>query len=175
MNSTHLTENQLQEYLDHSLSNPAPVENHLALCPACREEISLYQQLYRQLQAPPPFNLPQDFTHIVAEAAFSAKKSAFKTNILNMLLITFLTAAAIAFAIPYFNFQSLGKEMVDSIMPQINLNSTAVTDNFSVSPDAWAKYKIWIYCAAALLFTLLLENILAGGKLARKKPLLCFI
>ncbi len=46
MNERHLTDEQLQAYLDGTLDEAAEVETHLASCPRCRREVELYRQLY---------------------------------------------------------------------------------------------------------------------------------
>jgi|GEM_PF-530501 len=175
MNSPHLSDYDIQDYLDHNLNNPALVDEHLASCSVCREKLAVYSELYVELSAPAPFSLPENFASSAADTAFSGKKSFFNPGFLNVILIIMVTVAVIAVTQRYFDFQTVGKDVVDSMVPQINFNTDAIADNFSFSVDSWEKYKIWFYCAAAIVFTFLMENLLSRGRLLWKKTMMCLI
>lgn len=60
----HLTEDQLQSYLDQELEpgESAWVPGHLAACPACRARLSRLERLSFHLESLPPLDLARDLS-----------------------------------------------------------------------------------------------------------------
>jgi len=64
MENKHLTDDEIQDYLDgnRSLSNAAV---HIALCERCRRELSRYKYLFNMLGEDPGFELDSSFSERV--------------------------------------------------------------------------------------------------------------
>jgi len=58
----HLTDELLNEYLDHELADRAPVENHLAACADCAARLAALKALFTELESLPELEL----THSLA-------------------------------------------------------------------------------------------------------------
>ncbi|HTX91093.1 MAG TPA: zf-HC2 domain-containing protein [Anaerolineales bacterium] len=67
----HLTETQLNEYLDDTLSaaRRTQVEAHLSTCAACRAELKALRGVFQALAALPEASLPRDLTPSVIRNA----------------------------------------------------------------------------------------------------------
>lgn len=58
----HLTEDQLNEYLDHEIADRAHIESHLATCGECAARLTALQSLFAELDSLPEVEL----THSLA-------------------------------------------------------------------------------------------------------------
>jgi hypothetical protein len=53
----HLTDDQLNEYLDHESSKRAQIESHLVSCADCAARLSAFQELFAELDSLPDLEL----------------------------------------------------------------------------------------------------------------------
>lgn len=65
MNDQHLTDDQLQGFLDGDMAEIETIRAHLKSCPHCREALADYKALYSNLETDPDFSLPADFAESV--------------------------------------------------------------------------------------------------------------
>ncbi len=72
----HLSNDQLQTYLDQALDPPAllEVENHLESCPACQAEYQRLKQVVFQYQGLPELALDVDFSPLVIDQLKAERK-----------------------------------------------------------------------------------------------------
>jgi hypothetical protein len=77
----HLSENQIQEYLDNTLvSGKQDIITHLDNCPLCRNRVQEYEALFLQIKEAEPEFLPADFaskvmTAIETESSVTGQRS----------------------------------------------------------------------------------------------------
>ncbi len=57
----HLTDDQLNEYLDHETSERVQIETHLAACAECAARLTALQTLFAEIEALPELTLSHDF------------------------------------------------------------------------------------------------------------------
>lgn len=83
----HLTDSQIQEYLDHSghVSRKQLLE-HVDQCQACSQKLKQYQSLYAGLSLEPATQLPADFASLTAKAAM-LQKTKSRLNLSNDVLL----------------------------------------------------------------------------------------
>lgn len=65
--SDHLTDDQLQQLLDGSLSNGKTIASHLGECAECQSALDSYKALYAGLKEEIDFSLSADFADSVIE------------------------------------------------------------------------------------------------------------
>jgi hypothetical protein len=80
MIDNHLTDDQLQDFLDGNLSESDPQGRHLEICPHCQRALAHYKSLYSALATESEVSLSADFTQnilrrIAAESQTSAIES----------------------------------------------------------------------------------------------------
>ena len=56
----HLTDEQLNEYLDHEVNDPAPIELHLSTCVECSARLAALQDLFAEIESLPEVELSRD-------------------------------------------------------------------------------------------------------------------
>ena len=70
----HLTDQDIQAYLDGGLPNRGEVARHLKDCPQCRAELAIYKQLFHSLSADRGFMLSANFADAIVEKIEQEKK-----------------------------------------------------------------------------------------------------
>ncbi len=106
MNEKHLTDDQLQEYLDGNLSDSDPCVRHLKSCPSCQRALDNYRALYGALETEPGFKLSPEFIDKVISQLPEGKTPAIKetkgrAKIYDR-IIAFASIAAVMAAAFYF-------------------------------------------------------------------------
>lgn len=61
MNEKHLSDDQLQDYLDGNATTADFFKTHIESCSRCREALAAYQSLYEMLKEETPVFLPENF------------------------------------------------------------------------------------------------------------------
>jgi hypothetical protein len=110
----HLSEVQIQEYLDNTIvSGKQDIIAHLDHCPLCRSRVKEYEVLFKQLKKAEPKPLPVDFAskvmkQIEAESSTADRRSAW--SVMFAVLGTIIGLISIAYFInfkPVFAFFKL--------------------------------------------------------------------
>lgn len=120
---THLTDEEIQEYLDGNLSRQKRIfaEAHLKTCELCQVTLKQYQSLYVGLKQDQVFDLPKTFAKsIVAKLPPAEKaKSGFNySDILLGILATLITAFT---TLHFLDLGLLGKRLTYIPLPQFEL------------------------------------------------------
>lgn len=97
----HLSDTEIQEYLDGSRAGDARVESHLKSCPACREHYRYYQRLFGELEQDVPFELSATFGHRVVSKIETSRAKDVKTRLVTV-ASTLVGAAVGIGAVLYF-------------------------------------------------------------------------
>jgi len=72
----HLTDAEIQAYLDHSGTlSRQQLLHHIESCTACKDKLTLYQTLYAGLSTAPSIQLPVDFAEKTVSAAMPLHKT----------------------------------------------------------------------------------------------------
>jgi len=125
---THLTDEEIQDYLDGNLSHQSRIflEAHLKTCEFCQVALKQYQSLYVELKQDQVFDLPKTFAKsVVAKLPMIEKaKSGFNySDILLGILAILITAFT---SIYYLDLGSLGKRLTHIPLPQFEFATTLV-------------------------------------------------
>jgi hypothetical protein len=120
MSLRHLTDEEIQEYLDGNLSrrNSFLVKRHLDACPICQESVKRYQSLYAGLARDEGFDLLHDFAKsVVARLPVETQvKSHF--NFANVFLVISGIIMALSMAVHYLDLKLLGQTISDILLAQ---------------------------------------------------------
>ncbi len=129
MSINHLSDDQIQEYLDGLSSEVTHI--HLEKCAACRENLKAYQNLYKHLQGDTPFELPSDFEDKVMSNIRGQSETA-NSGLLTFFL-SLLGVAGAFFTIFYYyglNFLKAAPEnfilIVDRVAKELNGGLTLI-------------------------------------------------
>ncbi len=65
----HLSDEEIQDFLEGETGNREAIAAHLSACPECRMELSLYRELYQQMAADGGFQLSPGFADRILQKA----------------------------------------------------------------------------------------------------------
>jgi anti-sigma factor RsiW len=101
MSDRHLSDDDIQNYLDHNTEiDREAFRNHIDRCPACRNKVAAYQQLYGRLSEDVGFELKPGFAVTVASKIAAMKSSPRKK--FNLEWIAYTAAAALSLAVLFY-------------------------------------------------------------------------
>ena len=159
---THLTDEEIQEYLDGNLSHQKRIflEAHLKTCELCQATLKQYQSLYVGLKQDQAFDLPKTFAKsVVAKLPMAEKtKSGFNySDILLGILATLITAFV---SIYYLDLGSLGKRLTHIPLPQYELVARLFDAAKSLVAALEGNLSLLVVAILVLLVTGALDRIL---------------
>lgn len=96
----HLTDQQLNEYLDNEIANRPPVESHLYSCVDCATRLAALQALFVEIESLPEIDLSQNLAIPIARKG-SGHTSLPRSLRLTVTLQAVTAIAAIIFAAPF--------------------------------------------------------------------------
>ena len=107
----HLTDDEIQDYLDGNLTQRDWVlaEKHLKTCPLCQEALKQYKALYVGLKHELGFELSQNFAKAVIRRLPAQEEAEPHFDFLNIFLIIFGALSSLGVALYYVNLKTLGK------------------------------------------------------------------
>jgi predicted anti-sigma-YlaC factor YlaD len=156
MSLKHLTDEEIQEYLDGNLSpeNELLFETHLKICPHCQESLKQYQSLYVDLANDEGFDLPKSFAESVLSRlpAEPEAKSHFKYA---SIFWTILGIITIGITFYYVDLKPLGRVISNIFVPQyefgseliVSIKNSLVSLNGNLSLLAFAGLTLLIIAA----------------------------
>ncbi|MCK4224599.1 MAG: zf-HC2 domain-containing protein, partial [candidate division Zixibacteria bacterium] len=159
---THLTDEEIQEYLDGNLSHQKRIflEAHLKTCELCQAALKQYQSLYVGLKQDQVFDLPKSFAKsIVAKLPMAEKaKSGFNySDILLGILATIITALTASY---YLDLGSLGRRLTHILLPHYEIGLRLLDAAKSLVTALQGNLSLLVVGILVLLVTGALDRIL---------------
>ena len=111
MQLEHLTDEEIQDYLDGNLSQKITllVRQHLEECNRCRQTLKQYQSVYVGLEDDKKFELPKGFARSVVNQLPVEGEAKSYFSFLNIFLALLGAATFIGVTLYYINLKPLGK------------------------------------------------------------------
>jgi hypothetical protein len=157
MSLKHLTDEEIQEYLDGYLSqqNALLFEKHLEICPHCQESLKQYQSLYVGLANDKGFDLPESFTKSVLSRLPAEPEPKSRFNYVNIFLTILGIIIAVGITFYYVDLKPLGRVISNIFVPQyefgseliVSIKSSLVSLNGNLSLLAFAGLTLLIIAA----------------------------
>jgi hypothetical protein len=115
MQLKHLTDEEIQDYLDGNLSRETTlqVKKHLQVCRRCREALKLYRSLYVGLEDDAGFELSKGFAKAVIRRLPAEAEAESHSGILNVLLIVVGVAVSLGMTLYFIDLKPLGQALSD--------------------------------------------------------------
>ena len=124
MKFLHLTDEQLQSFLDDTITDKVDVERHLRICEHCRNVLQNYKSVYMHLEQEslPEILSEKTFEKILNTAIKSRKK---ESSVWETVLVTVSLIISVATSFYFFNPSPLLKKLFDAFISNISdfLNS----------------------------------------------------
>lgn len=123
----HLTDEEIQNYLDGNLSRDIALltERHLETCPLCRETVKQYQGVYAGLDEEKGFELSKGFAKSVVKMLPPQGETKSPFDLLNIFLTILGIIVAAGVTIRYVDLRPLGRAF-SHVLPGPELGSGAV-------------------------------------------------
>lgn len=127
MSLKHLTDEEIQDYLDENLSREIAIltKRHLESCSLCREAVKQYQGVYAGLDQDKGFDLSKGFAKSVVKILPEQKEAKPPFDLLNVFLMILGVIVAAGVTIRYVDLRPLGSAL-SHLLPGPQLGSGAV-------------------------------------------------
>jgi predicted anti-sigma-YlaC factor YlaD len=159
---THLTDEEIQEYLDGNLSHQSRVfaEAHLQTCELCQAALKQYQSLYVGLKQDQGFDLSRSFAKsVVAKLPIAQKtKSGFDYSDILLGILAILITAFVS--IYYLDLGLLGKGLTHISLPHYEFGWSLFEAAKSLVAALQANLSLLVVGILVLLVTGALDRIL---------------
>ena len=103
----HLTDEQIQRYLDGDMSRDSDAAYHLQHCPACQRQLELYREVYEGLQQDVSFELAPGFAESVMNRLAAAPERSPRVSSVGLILLAFGTVAVAGLALYFLEVKAL--------------------------------------------------------------------
>ena len=159
---THLTDEEIQDYLDGNLSHQKRIflEAHLKTCDSCQAALKQYQSLYVGLKQDQVFDLPKSFAKsVIARLPMAEKaKSGFNYSDILLGILAILITAFTSFY--YLDLGSLGKRLTNIPLPHYEIGTTLVEAAKGLVAALEGNLSLLVVGILVLLVTGALDRIL---------------
>ena len=167
MATEHLTDEQIQNYLDGNLPHDQVsfLKGHIQSCPNCQSELAHYRGLYVELKEDVAFDLSSHFFTSVMKAVQAEAKKAFLTRLWNVLLPILGVAAGIGVMIYFIDFKPFLKIFSDSLNPGRYFDSAVLSNLNQVFAKLNVNLNIIVFAGLSLLVVILVDHLISRHKL----------
>jgi hypothetical protein len=120
----HLTDDDIQDYLDGNLSrqNALSVERHMDTCPLCREALRQYQDLYVNLKEDRGFDLSKGFARSIIKRLPAEEEAKSHFSFVNIFLAILGIIISAGVTLYYVDLRPLGRAF-SYILPRYEFGS----------------------------------------------------
>jgi hypothetical protein len=126
MELRHLTEEEIQEYLDNIPgSGNKFAEEHLRTCQLCQKTVEGYKRLYAGLKTDKSFDLSPDFTEKVFSKLSPVPVSKSGLNYTEVFLVILGLIIGICIPLYFMSWKHISQKITGILQPQINLIITS--------------------------------------------------
>lgn len=169
MSLRHLTDEDMQEYLDGNLSpeNELSFKTHLEICPLCQGSFKQYQSLYVGLANDEGFELSESFAKSLISKLLAEAKPKARFNYANVfwtILGIIITAGIIIY---YIDLKPLGKAISNTFIPQYEFGSVLVASIKSFLSGLNGNIALLAFAGLTLLIIAALDRALVQPKYKR--------
>jgi len=110
----HLSDEQIQRYLDGDMSLDSEAAYHLQECPICQRQLQLYRKVYEGLQQDTGFELAPSFAETVITRLTTVPSKSSRTGLAGLIFIGFGIAAVACLTLYFLEAKTL-TEMLASL------------------------------------------------------------
>ena len=163
---THLTDEELQNYLDGNISHSqiSIFEQHIESCEKCQSELAQYRDLYAELKKDAAFNLSPGFSNAIMKTIHAKAKKAWLAHLWNILLPVIGIAVAIGVMIYYVDFTPFVKAFADSLNPGRYFDSVVLSELNQVLAKLNVNLNIIVFAGLSLLAVILIDYLISRHK-----------
>lgn len=169
MSLRHLTDEEIQEYLDGSLppENVLLSQTHLEICPFCRESLRQYQRLYVDLAGDEDFELSRDFAKSVTSKLPAMANVPSRPHYVNTLFTVLGSIIGMALIFYYVGLKPLSEAIFHTFLSQYEFGSTLVASIKSFLVSLNGNISFGVLAGLTFLVIVALDHVLFHPKFGR--------
>jgi len=156
----HLTDEQIQRYLDGDMSRDSDVAYHLQHCLACQQQLELYRKVYESLQQDVGFELAPGFAESVMTRLAAASEKSSRTSLVGLILLVFGTIALAGLALYFFEVKALTEILASLSAFGAEFGSSFVESLRSATASLGVSMDIMLSTGLILLTFAVIDRIL---------------
>ena len=165
MSDRHLTDDEIQSYLDNdSLIDLRGIEQHLKTCEKCRIELAGYQQLYSGLNEDAGFNLSHDFVQTVISKTIKPELDESRGFYKDLVLGLIGVLSGLGILLYFTGFKPLPGFIAGIQQKQISLIKSIFNDFFVLISDLKLDAHLLLYITMVLVVIAALDYIISRKK-----------
>ncbi len=169
MKYRHLTDEEIQSYLDNQLESDAGwVKVHIDECGFCRNQLAQYKSLYAELGKEPDYSLSENSMNVVMNRIGDREGSKSPLFGKYFLLSVFSVVATVACASYFLDIRKVIDGMLRLHKSQMELLGSSVDFTYNIIKGMNLEPSS-IALAAIILSIILLFDLLLSGKISRVK------
>jgi hypothetical protein len=124
MELKHLTDEEIQDYLDSSPSSvDRTIEEHLKTCQLCKGALEEYKRVYAELKVDKGFELPPNFANLVLSRLPQKAPSRPHTNYAGIILVILGLISGISLMFYFVGWKYISQGITDILQPQLDFVS----------------------------------------------------
>jgi len=123
----HVTDEEIQGFLDGSASRPEAIRTHSGSCPVCAKKINEYRRLFASLADDRGFDLPPGFAAATAARIARAKRAAPRAWVVNAVLVGAVIAGCMLVASIFIDFSPVWDGLKQILAENFGAKSAAIS------------------------------------------------
>jgi predicted anti-sigma-YlaC factor YlaD len=169
MSLKHLTDEEIQEYLDGNLSpeNALSFKTHLEICPLCRESLNQYHNLYADLSTDKGFELSKDFAKSVTSKLPAMANVPSRPNYVNTFVTVLSSIIGMALIFYYVGLKPLSEAISHTLSSQFEFGSILMASMKNLLVSLNGNISFWVLAGLTFLVIVALDHVLFHPKFGR--------
>ena len=160
----HLTDQELQDYLDGNLSLEMNfLVQHLKACERCQQQLKQYQWLYVELKKEPDFHIPSRLSHLVIAKIQTKSEKKSRTKYTLVPIIALLIAlGTMLYLLDAFSWMSL----VSLELNKLKIDLFNPIKNYLMGLNL--NFVLLGYASVILLIIIFIDRLIFAPRLIRQ-------
>jgi hypothetical protein len=160
----HLTDGEIQSYLEGAWPPNTEISRHLKKCAICQQELQSYRQVYRALKQDSGFELSSGFAESVMGRLTATTMSTSQSSLINSILIILGSIITLGITL-YFTNGAVVIETLKGVSSEIaHVGSTLIESFQSVTSSLGVRADVLLFSVMLLLMFTVLDRILLRSR-----------
>ena len=156
----HLTDEQIQRYLDGNISRDSDAAHHLQHCPACMRQLELYREVYEGLHRDVGFELAPGFAESVMARLAAVSEKSSRVSLVGLILLVFGTVSVAGLALYFLEVKALTEMLASLSAIGVDFSSSFVESLRMATASLGVSMNIMLSSGLILLTFAAIDRIL---------------
>jgi len=156
----HLTDEQIQRYLDGDISCDSDEARHLQKCAACQREVQSYRKVYEGLGQDIGFELSPGFTESVMTRLAATAEENSRLSLANLFLVIFGTIVMASLALYFLSMKTITENLMSLSSVATSFGSSVINSLNTVTASLGVSTGLMLFTVIILTMFAALDRIL---------------